>query len=109
MNTKTIQPEGSSCSDSVPGDGALPGERAQGLRAAVPLGGGQPVNQQVEAEPAEGGPDGAVARRRGDVLHAVLEARGEVGDAGAQHLGLGQHQPRVEPGREIEEDTGCRS
>ena len=85
----------------VPGYGAQPAERAQGLPAAVRLAvrEGQPVNRQVEAEPAEGGPDGAVSRRHDDVLHAVQEARGEVGRPCREDLGLGENQGGVEPGR----------
>lgn len=84
---------------AAPAHCRLPIEGAQRLSAAV--GGavreGQPVDQQVEAEPGQGGGDRHVSRRRGDGLEAVPEGARRVQHPQRQELRLGELQVGVKP------------
>lgn len=84
---------------TAPAHCCLPIEGAQRLSAAV--GGavreGHPVDQQVEAEPGQGGGDRGVARRRGDGLEAVPEGTRRVQHPQRQELPFRELQVRVKP------------
>lgn len=95
---------------TAPAHCRLPIEGAQRLPAAVggAVGEGQPVDQQVEAEPGQGGGDGRVSRRRGDGLEAVPQGTRGVQHPQRQELPLGELEVGVKPAREEEGRGGRR-
>lgn len=84
---------------TAPAHCSLPIEGLQRLSAAV--GGavrqGHPVNEQVEAEPGQGGGYRGVTRCRGDGLQAVPEGARRVQHPQRQELPFRELQVRVKP------------